>query len=113
MWRLAIFAVLLVLAGCQQDEPAPDTGLAGYDPDNLQIQRDACIKRGGRFGKGGLSGSFVCYENTRDANQRCAKDSDCEGFCLARSRSCAPVKPFFGCNDVLTNSGALTTVCIE
>ena len=113
MWRLAIFAVLLVLAGCQQDEPNPDTGLAGYDPNNLQIQRDACIDRGGRFGKGGLSGSFVCYENTRDANQTCSKGSDCEGFCLARSRSCAPVKPFFGCNDVLTNSGAQSTVCIK
>ena len=111
--RYAIFVVFLMLAACQQDEPPLDSGLAGYDPNNLQIQRDACIKRGGRFGKGGLSGSLVCYENTRDANQTCSKGTDCEGFCLARSRTCAPVKPFFGCNEVLTNSGAHSTVCIE
>ena len=107
-----ILTGLLVLAACQIEPDVQDTGLAGYDPNLIENQRAACEARGGRFGAGGAEGSFVCYENTRDANQSCSSGLDCEGLCLARSQTCSPVKPFFGCHEVLSNSGARSTVCL-
>jgi hypothetical protein len=111
MWRILAIGLVFALAACQQEEAALDSGLEGYDPHSVEIERNACAERGGRFGRGGLAGTFVCYEETRDGNQSCSVGSDCEGVCLARSRTCSPIKPLFGCNDVLTNAGRLTTVC--
>ena len=113
MWRAAILVLCGFLLACQQQNASVDTGLEGYDPHQVDIQRAACVKHGGRFGAGGLSGSYVCYEPTRDANKRCSSASDCDGMCLARSRTCTPVKPLFGCNEVLTISGRVTKVCIN
>lgn len=109
MTRFALhiaFIALIALAGCKEEPTAPDLGLAGFDPHLIENQRAACIEDGGRFGKGGLSGGMVCFRTPSDANQGCSKSSDCEGDCLARSRSCSPIKPLFGCNEVLTVFGA-------
>lgn len=113
MWRTATIGLILSLAACQQSDVPLSSGLDGYDPHLVDIRRAECTERGGRFGSGGLTGTFVCYENTDDANKSCSAASDCEGLCLATSRSCAPVKPLFGCNEILTNSGAKTTICIN
>ena len=110
---LVLAAGLLLISACQHEQEPPDTGLAGYDPDLIEKQRAQCEAKGGRFGKGGLGGSFVCYENTRDANKSCRSGLDCEGLCLARSRTCSPVKPFFGCHDILSDSGLRSTLCID
>ncbi len=111
MWRIFVIAFVFGLAACQQEDEPLASGLDGYDPHSVDTQSNECAERGGRFGQGGLTGTFVCYEKTRDANKSCSASSDCEGECLARSRTCSPVTPMFGCNDVLTNAGRLTTVC--
>ena len=105
--------LFMLLAACQHQALELDSGLAGFDINLIENQRAICDRKDGRFGRGGLAGSFVCYLNTRDANQRCSAGSDCQGLCLARSRTCAPVTPLFGCQQVLTNSGVQATVCIE
>ncbi len=113
MRSLMIVLALLALIACKQEQPGLDSGLAGYDPHLVDIERASCVEKGGRFGAGGTAGSFLCYMKTRDANKSCTRASDCDGLCLARSRTCAPIKPLFGCNDVLAENGALSTVCIE
>ncbi len=110
-----VFLVLLTVAlsGCREEPRTLDSGLEGYDPDLVDIQRASCLKRGGRFGGGAGEGTFICYETTRDGNKSCRAADDCEGVCLARSRSCAPIKPLLGCNEVLGVNGATSTVCVE
>jgi hypothetical protein len=34
-------------------------------------------------------------------------------MCLARSGTCAPIMPLFGCNEVLDKQGRRVTLCIE
>lgn len=113
MWRALVLGLIFVLAACQQETEQLDSGLDGYDPHLIANQRKACAESGGRFGQGGLTGTFVCYENMKDANKGCRVASDCDGVCLARSMTCSPVKPLFGCNEVLTNAGLKTTVCLN
>ncbi|MGB3314287.1 MAG: hypothetical protein WBB85_07725 [Albidovulum sp.] len=113
MRPVLIILASLALASCKGEEQKLDSGLAGYDPHLVDTARAACLKKDGRFGAGSASGTFVCYENTRDANKSCSKSSDCEGLCLARSQSCSPIKPLPGCNEVLTDNGTIATVCIE
>jgi len=113
MWRILAIVLVLGLAACQKEDAPLASGLDGYDPYGVETQRAECTERGGRFGQGGLTGTFVCYEITPDANKSCSAASDCDGVCLARSRTCSPVKPLTGCQDVLSNSGRMTTVCIN
>ena len=110
--KIAI-SVLLVLAACQHVLEPPDTGLAGFDPNLIENQAQACVASGGRFGAGGSNGASVCYYDTKDANQFCSASTDCEGLCLARSGTCSPVKPLFGCNEVLGRLGAPSTLCLN
>ncbi|MGH1329780.1 MAG: hypothetical protein ACRBBK_02775 [Paracoccaceae bacterium] len=106
----------LALGACvpkDKESQELDTGLAGYNPKLFETQKADCIARGGQFGRGGLSGGYVCFETPRDAGKSCSKASDCESACLARSRTCSPIKPVFGCVDVLTQSGRPSTLCID
>lgn len=102
----------LVLAGCQTDVPS-EPGLANYDPLAPEARKAECVLHGGQWARSGESGSFLCYSVPKDAGKACSKASDCTSACLARSRSCAPVKPLVGCNDILTERGQVATVCIE
>ena len=52
-----------------------------------------------------MAGLHSCITPTRDAGKSCRKAGDCEGLCLARSRTCAPIEPLFGCNAVLQEDG--------
>lgn len=113
MKLLASFLLVLALNGCDTGSPA-DTGLLGGPvPADAVAQRTACEKSGGRWGSGGHGDFNVCYRKTRDGGEACRAATDCEGLCLARSRSCAPVTPLFGCQDVLTENGQPGTICIE
>ncbi|WP_099827256.1 hypothetical protein [Oceaniglobus indicus] len=105
--------ILLLLAACTPEPESPGIGPGGYDPDMIRNQQAACEKRDGRWAEGRKGGGFVCYLETRDANRRCTAATDCEGLCLARSGTCAPIKPIFGCNEVLNALGARTTLCVE
>ena len=104
-------AALLLLSACQEDGPLGSATETDAAPDLLADQRLSCERDGGRWGLRAGESLFVCFRNTRDANRSCGKDSDCEGFCLARSRTCAPVTPFLGCHEILTEGGQRATQC--
>jgi hypothetical protein len=54
-----------------------------------------------------------CIRQTRDGGKQCDSKTDCQGECLARSRTCAPIQPLFGCNAVLMDNGAEVSLCID
>jgi len=113
MKKLCLIVVLVALTACQQEPSINDGGLAGFDTSRGENQKQACLDRGGRYAQGGLSGTFVCYEDTKDANKACTKSTQCEGYCLARSNTCTPIVPLIGCHEVLNSVGARSTVCLE
>ena len=73
----------------------------------------ACEKKKGVFSKVGSSGARACVMETRDAGKHCSKKGDCQGQCLARSQTCSPITPLFGCQDVLGLNGERMTQCID
>ena len=73
----------------------------------------ACVRKGGKWSVAGKAGGMSCVHMMRDAGKSCRKKRDCEGDCLARSNSCAPVAPLFGCNEILQDNGAMVTLCID
>ncbi len=102
-------AVILALAGCREE--ADDFAPVGAQGEGLG--QAACVESGGRWGEGGVKGFMVCYRDTGESEKACSTSGDCKGFCLARSRTCAPVTPLFGCNQVLGATGAESEVCIQ
>lgn len=76
----------------------------------LARQRAACTSDGGRFMPRGAE-AYACVYQTSDAGRQCDEASDCESACLARSRTCAPMQPIFGCQEVFTSAGQRETVC--
>lgn len=90
--------------------PAPEPEAAPPPP--LSPEALACQRRGGTYLT--LRAGFgTCQMPTRDGLQACRRKSDCQGECLARSGTCAPAQPMFGCNDVLDDTGRRTTLCLE
>ena len=79
----------------------------------MSPQEQACVKKGGAWATTGKSGARACVKTTRDSGKHCTKASQCEGACLARSNTCSPVTPLFGCNDILQDNGAMVTLCID
>jgi hypothetical protein len=89
-------------------EPPPEPP----QPPPLPPEAVACAKKGDKWlpsGKGGMS----CIHFTRDSGKECRKQSQCEGLCLARSGTCAPVTPLFGCNEIFQDNGVMVTLCID
>ncbi|PTQ72691.1 lipoprotein [Celeribacter persicus] len=116
--RKAFLATLaaLTLAACQSDTPedAPGYGLAGYDPKAAETGKAACDARGGDFRAAGLGGFMTCFTTPKDAGKSCSKSTDCSSnMCLARSRTCAPITPLFGCNDLLDAEGRQVSLCVD
>jgi hypothetical protein len=72
-----------------------------------------CEKKGGSWSRIGKSQSRTCVQRTRDAGKQCRRDRDCDGVCLARSGTCAPVNPLFGCNEVVQDDGRRMTLCLD
>lgn len=73
----------------------------------------ACEKDGGTWSRAGGSVAMTCFKPTRDGGKSCRRESDCSTLCLARSRTCAPVTPLFGCHSVLQNDGRAVTLCLD
>lgn len=86
-----------------QEQPAPV----------LSPEEVACMKTGGQWSVAGKAGGMSCVRVMKDAGKSCRKENDCEGSCLARSKTCAPIKPLFGCNEILQDNGAMVTLCID
>lgn len=72
----------------------------------------ACEKRMGRWSTTG-NGSQACVEYTKDGGKQCSAASQCSSQCLARSGTCAPYKPLFGCNEIFDEMGRRMTLCLE
>ena len=108
-------ALGLALTGCK-----PLEGLDGSDhgaqlplvgQEKQDVEKFNCLAKGGRWAE--FEGGFVCQSTTRDGGKSCRSGAECEGDCLARSRSCAPVKPLLGCNEVLTEAGYPMNACVN
>lgn len=106
------------VADAAEDAPAvaaaPETEPAEVVPppppkSPLQI---ACERKRGRWADTG-GGLKTCVVPTRDGGERCTRENQCEGVCLARSGTCAPAIPMLGCNDILQDNGVRATECIE
>ena len=109
---MTVFGLVLLLAGCQEDGPNA-SGETTPTPDLLRISGEKCEKSGGRWGMAPSKAGFVCYRDMRDAGKQCRVSSDCDGLCLARSRTCSPIEPFFGCHEVLSSRGGVQTLGLE
>lgn len=73
-----------------------------------------CERQKGRLVPVGAAGNRrACLRDTPDAGRRCSARGDCMGECLARSGSCAPVMPLFGCHEVLNARGARVRECMQ
>ena len=73
----------------------------------------ACEKRKGVWSKAGAAGANYCQMPTKDSGKSCTKSTQCQGYCLAKSNTCAPATPLLGCHDILTEDGKFLTQCIN
>ena len=95
-------------------EPATSEPDAAAEPEAPKPPEQLlCEKTGGQWAMAGTTGAYICVKLTRDGGKMCRKKSDCEGLCLARSGTCAPFTPLFGCNEVLEKDGRRMTLCID
>lgn len=72
-----------------------------------------CEKAKGQWLSAGETGANYCASLTRDGGKACHRKGDCQGQCLARSGTCAPITPLYGCNDILEKDGGEVTMCID
>lgn len=94
-------------------EPVAETAPEPEPPVVKSPAQIACEKQGGRLVRVGTGLAMACQRVMRDAGKSCRRKSDCEGECLARSGTCAPLAPLFGCNDVLQDDGRQVSLCID
>ena len=76
-------------------------------------QQLQCEKKQGVWSVAGDTGARICVYQTRDGGKACTKGTQCQGQCLARSGSCSPITPLFGCNEILDDGGRRVTLCIN
>lgn len=113
MHRLIILAALLLnMDGCWFT-PQPDTVEQVEErlpyPDSLET----CEAAGGHWDYGGLRHQQLCFMPQPDAGQACSKASDCNGVCLADSKTCSPEHPIFGCYSYLREDGSESMICVD
>ncbi len=83
-------------------------GLAAPPAEPVEVKSPAhlaCERKGGRGSTAGSSAAAFCQNPTRDGGKQCRKASDCEGYCLAKSNTCAPV--------IATFRGVMTSILTE
>lgn len=98
--------LLLALAACREEVPVVSPGFAP-----LAEAEAACSRAGGAFLKAGGGSARACIHDMPDAGKQCRVASDCQGDCLARSGSCAPVAPLYGCHEIALESGGRAMQC--
>ncbi|MCV2893017.1 hypothetical protein [Lentibacter sp. XHP0401] len=112
---LTILTAVLTLAACQLEETTSSEGgvsapkVKSGGRSHLLVEQD-CLAAGGQMVVG-LAGP-QCARPQPDAGKACSDSADCAGICLANTRSCSPVTPYFGCHQVL-EGGKLAAICID
>ncbi len=96
-----------------KDEIAPPEAAAPVPEELKSAAQLACEKKRDLWVKAGASGASACVKRTGDAGKRCTTGKQCQGECLARSGTCAPYRPLFGCNEVLQDNGVRTMLCLD
>ncbi len=104
--KFALVVAALVLGSCT---PAPDA--PRVSPFWSQ-ERQACVREGNRWGKGGLLGQEMCFTQYNDGGKACTASSQCEGQCDAVSLQCTAGFSF-GCQSYLDDDGAVVSICID
>lgn len=95
-------------------EDSPDAAAeAAAPPPPPSPEALACQRRGGAYVPIRPGGPRSCIRQTGEGAKRCTRQTDCTGQCLARSGTCSPVTPLFGCNEILQADGRRATLCIE
>lgn len=94
-------------------EPAPKPDMTEEPVTPKSEKQLACEKKKGRWSKIGKGEARACIFQTRDAGKRCERESQCDSVCLARSGTCAPFKPMYGCNEILQDNGMRVTLCLD
>jgi hypothetical protein len=95
-----------------EGEPAPEVGLDEEPKTPKSDLQLACEKKKGKWSKVGKGELYACVYRTKDGGKQCERESQCEGVCLARSKTCSPFKPLYGCNEILQDNGAQVTLCL-
>lgn len=109
--RPVVAAALLLLAACRGEAPDPSDP-QGRTPSEIEAARAECVAAGGKYTSGGRGG-LTCIMPTSDAGKACSRATDCEGFCLAETGTCAPRRPMFGCFPILDAEGQRVEICID
>jgi hypothetical protein len=102
-------------AATVEDTPEPADPAAEAEPEAPKTaEQMLCETSSGQWVAAGETGAYYCASRTRDgAAKQCTRKSQCQGECLARSRTCSPVIPLYGCNDVLDKDGRQVTLCLD
>ncbi len=96
------------------DQPAQPATPAATEPEPPKsAEQLLCEKAKGLWLSAGDTGANYCASLTRDGGKACHRKGDCQGQCLARSGTCAPITPLYGCNDILEKDGGEVTMCID
>lgn len=78
----------------------------------LAQQKVECLEAGGRWGRGGILALQQCFPNYSDGGKSCNRDSDCQGMCMADTRSCSQTFSY-GCLSYLNDEGKVEEICID
>ncbi len=78
----------------------------------LAQQKVECLEAGGRWGRGGILALQQCFPNYSDGGKSCNRDSDCQGMCMADTRSCSQTFSY-GCLSYLNDEGKAEEICID
>lgn len=92
------------------EAPAPEVVVPQAAKSREQVR---CEKERGRWQAIAGGAGHLCVRRTRDGGKACEREGQCDGQCLARSRTCAPIEPLLGCNDVLQEDGRRVTLCLN
>lgn len=105
-----------VVAAAAVDVPPEPTPKPTPEPPAaapVSLEERACVRSRGQWVHLGRTSLRTCVRQTTDSGKRCTRESQCQGLCLARSGTCAPVVPLFGCNEILQDDGRRVTLCID
>ena len=96
-------------------DAASDTAPAAevVPPAPLSPEAQACKRKGGSYLKTGDSNLRSCVRLTGEGAKHCTSGKDCKGACLARSGTCSPADPLFGCNEILQDDGRRVNLCLD